>query len=598
MKWILLVLSLAALASATPSTLFGRAGMPDPWELISIVLSGFLDADSVDTDHLVVNEDAAVTVATTAAGGVTGLYSYLEHATNALTGNLIGVRGSARVNAIDSPAGSVIGGYFQAGNMGVGTDLSVVRGVYTEIVNKIPSGATTWDYARGYEANMDLDQGTSGNANTITDAQIFYGVYNLPTVGTYATVTNGYGVFIRNEAVGGTGQMLDAGFYLDDLSHSGGIFGWDFGLDFSGIGANSGAFGTADIRGCNSETIDNITDGTWNLAATIVELEANRVDFGAGTVGDQDIAVYADSGGTPFMWFFWNEGANRTQFDDPVFVNDILRVSALLEFGQTASTIDFEDAGQGTGNIGLRGDKDFLLFNSNLFNFGDGTDGDFDIVCQADTGTALFTLWQYDEGDERLEFPTPVSIAELDVVEAGDAITVGTWTRHQTINAGSAALGPTAPSWLAAGETAGGLGFDADAEVVYLTFHIPGDWIGTSDLAVILHWANEPADALTNGQTVKWDGRYHSIECGTENINNGTPVAVTVTYTEAGDPGNDGDTHEQSLVIDYDHGDQPITSGDVLYMVFDRDKTGDTYDSQGVVTFWELGYDSSGLPDH
>ena len=93
---------------------------------------------------------------------------------------------------------------------------------------------------------MDLDQGTSGNANTITNAAMIYGVYNLPTTATYSTVTNGYGCWLRNEAVGGTGQMLDAGYYLDDASMSGGISGWDFGLDFNGIGASG--FGTADIR--------------------------------------------------------------------------------------------------------------------------------------------------------------------------------------------------------------------------------------------------------------------------------------------------------------------------------------------------------------
>jgi len=152
-----------------------------------------LQVDSVFTSS--VSYD--ITISNTVAGGETGLYSYLTHITNALTGTLIGVRGNARVSTIDSPAGSVIGGYFQAGNMDVGTDLSVVRGVSSEIVNKIPVGATTWAYARAFEANMDLDQGTAGNVNTITNAYMFYGVYNLPTVATYATVTNGYGAFIR-----------------------------------------------------------------------------------------------------------------------------------------------------------------------------------------------------------------------------------------------------------------------------------------------------------------------------------------------------------------------------------------------------------------
>ena len=175
------------------------------------------------------------TISTTVAGGETGIFSYPTHITNALTGELIAVRGSARVDAIDSAAGTVMGGKFQSGNMGTGTDLLTATGVYSEVVNKIPSGATTWTNAIAFEANLDLNQGSAGNVNTITNAYLFYGNYNLPTTDLYSTVTNGYGIFVRNEAVGGTGQMLDAAFYADDLNHNSGVYGWDFGLDFSGI---------------------------------------------------------------------------------------------------------------------------------------------------------------------------------------------------------------------------------------------------------------------------------------------------------------------------------------------------------------------------
>ena len=175
------------------------------------------------------------TVTNTTAGGEVGHYTYVSHITNALTGEAIGIRGNARVNTIDSPAGSVIGGKFQAGNMDVGTDLSAVRGVYTEVVNKIPSGATTWTYARGHEINMDLDQGSAGNVNTITNTDGLFVLFNLPTDGTYVSVGTGYGVRIVNEAVGGTGQALDAAIYIDDTSMSGGIHGWDYGINMSGV---------------------------------------------------------------------------------------------------------------------------------------------------------------------------------------------------------------------------------------------------------------------------------------------------------------------------------------------------------------------------
>jgi len=241
-------------------------------------------------DSAAVNGPAIITVANTTAGGETGAYSYVYHHANALTGELIGVRGNARVDTISSPSGSVIGGKFQAGNMNVGTNLSGARGVYVDVVNKIPSAASvTWDVARGYEVSMDLNQGSAGHTNTVTDAQAFYACYNLPTAGTYSTVTNGYGIFIRNEAVGGTGQMLDAGFYLDDRNHSGDIKGWNYGIDFSGIGANSGGFGTADIKLANG---------------LMVFTGAQTTEDGVyGEVGSKDAtgSIYLSSSGKMFL---------------------------------------------------------------------------------------------------------------------------------------------------------------------------------------------------------------------------------------------------------------------------------------------------------
>jgi hypothetical protein len=192
-------------------------------------------------------ETIDLTITNTTAGGETGLYSYITHTTNALTGELIGVRGNARVDSIASPSGSVIGGKFQAGNMGTGTSLSGARGVYVDVVNKIPAVASaTWGVARGFEASMDLNQGSSGHTNTVTLAEGLYVCYNLPTAGSYATVTTGYGAHLKNEAVGGTGQALDAAVYISDASMSGGIHGWDYGIDLSGVA--SGGFTYSDAK--------------------------------------------------------------------------------------------------------------------------------------------------------------------------------------------------------------------------------------------------------------------------------------------------------------------------------------------------------------
>jgi hypothetical protein len=185
------------------------------------------------------------TVTNIVAGSERAINLYANQTTTALTGTLTGARINARVN-VASPSGTVMAVEALAGNQDAGYDLSIVRGVYSGLTNKVPSGAVTWTYARAFEANMDLDQGTSGNTNTITNAYMFYGVYNLPTAGSFSTVTNGYGIYLRNEAVGGTGQALDAALYIDDASMSGGISGWDYGIDMNGIGASG--FTVANIR--------------------------------------------------------------------------------------------------------------------------------------------------------------------------------------------------------------------------------------------------------------------------------------------------------------------------------------------------------------
>jgi len=227
-----------------------------------------IDATGIITGIGNITSDGSIdqTISTTVAGGEKGQYAYVSHITNALTGELIGMHGNARVNTIDSPAGTVMGGKFQAGNMDVGTDLSVVRGIYTEIVNKVPVGATTWTYARGNEINLDLNQGSAGNVNTITNADGLYILFNLPATDTYATVTTGYGIRVVNEAVGGTGQALDAAIYIDDVSMSGGIYGWDYGVDMNG----ASGFTTADIRFQDGTVLVSGYDGSPNgaLSAT------------------------------------------------------------------------------------------------------------------------------------------------------------------------------------------------------------------------------------------------------------------------------------------------------------------------------------------
>jgi len=184
-------------------------------------------------------------VNTDSATPLVNIYSHPHHDTTAVVGEVIAVRGSTRID-VDSTSGDATGAKFQAGCMGGGYTLRTVRGVHAEVVNKIATGASeTWTDTRALELNLDLNQGSAGHTTTFTNAAGIWMKWNLPTAGTYTTVTTGYGIYLDNEAVGGTGQSLDAAIYIKDTSMSGGIKGWDVGVDLSGVAAG---FTTTDIK--------------------------------------------------------------------------------------------------------------------------------------------------------------------------------------------------------------------------------------------------------------------------------------------------------------------------------------------------------------
>ena len=169
----------------------------------------------------------------------------------------------------------------------------------------------------------------------------------------------------------------------------------------------------------------------------------------------------------------------------------------------------------------------------------------------------------------------------------GTDIHVPAYSVDYVIPAGAAILGPTAPTFEVNG-LAGGLGFNADAEAVYLNFEVPSSWDGTSDLKLKVYWVAESGDVPQLNETVKWDFEYRSIIFGTEDADNGTSVTATTTYTETADPGDDQDTHVTEITLDFDDVNQPLTAGDTIIGRFDRDVTTDTYSGLGIVNHWEV----------
>lgn len=205
---------------------------------------------------------------------------------------------------------------------------------------------------------------------------------------------------------------------------------------------------------------------------------------------------------------------------------------------------------------------------------GGGTDGN------------IFTV---DDGTDDVDF--------TGIVTAPDFIVDGGYAVDYTIKGGSAVLGPTAPTF-AVNNSVTGLAFDAVAETVGIDFEVPDCWDGTSDLTFKIYWVAESGDVPQLNEVVIFDILYRSIDWNTEDTDNGTVANGTVTYTELSDPGDDNDTHESMITIDFDHADQPIAAGDTIAIIFNRDtaaEAGSGYSGDAIVNHWEMAVNQSSL---
>lgn len=191
------------------------------------------------------------------------IYGRYHGITTAVTGEGRGVRGNARLE-VASTSGSTYGGYFQAGNgtyssAGDGVNLGLAVGALAEVVTSSAGGsARTITEARGLYVSMDIDQ-----ADTVitTGHAIKVNIQSGSTGATHGTV---HGLYLESEAVGGTGQQMDSAIYVKTTNQSGGVKGWNYGLNMSGADFNS-----EDIVLQNGETISNATDGTIAITGTL-----------------------------------------------------------------------------------------------------------------------------------------------------------------------------------------------------------------------------------------------------------------------------------------------------------------------------------------
>lgn len=328
MKFLLCaLLLLTALAGARP--LFGQAGIPNPWELISIVLSGFLDADSVDTDHLVVNVNIdADAVADSAAADGTVHFDFTAVATadpaaNAevhaglFTYNVNG--GSNGVFTVNGLEG-VVRSRFE-------DEAMTARGVHGRIYIDPDSSATLRTGIGGeFSARASYSGGTAiaaENGTAFVGARIYMAPYF--SGGTVGNLDNFWGVWIFGEHA--SQRNADAAICIED---AGG--GWTYGVDMV-----DALISTAEIRGQNAETIDNAVDGTWDFnAANIlttgdvsgedgrfsdslwVRSDTAGYQVGDSTAGDQDVAIITIHESDNTETVIYNDGSSLIQFSSSI----------------------------------------------------------------------------------------------------------------------------------------------------------------------------------------------------------------------------------------------------------------------------------------
>lgn len=223
------------------------------------------------------------------AGGTTMLYGRCLQKTTALTGDLIGVRGNARI-AVASEAGTAYGGYFQAGSGSSATGADAVNagavyGLLGEVV--VAAASATVTLAVGIKASMDIDAATTA----ITSAVGLW--VSVGTGSSQGTHTSSVGALIINEDVQGTGTVCAAGLAIGQISRA---IGFTYLIDMNPSVALGGA-GTA--VACSGHSADiRFSNNAWLVAlTTAITANSTTTSAPAGSLG---ITTHA-TGNTKFF---------------------------------------------------------------------------------------------------------------------------------------------------------------------------------------------------------------------------------------------------------------------------------------------------------
>ena len=169
-------------------------------------------------------------------------------------------------------------------------------------------------------------------------------------------------------------------------------------------------------------------------------------------------------------------------------------------------------------------------------------------------------------------------------------VAVPSYNVAYVITGGTANLGPTAPGHQE-NDSCAGLAFDADAQSVHLSFEIPSCYAdgADDDLVLKIYWCGEDSQNPTQGEVIKFDIEYRSLDWGTDDVDFEAAITDSMTYTEAADPGDEGATHLDVIVLDADAATQALDVGDSLEIRFDRDwGVGSNYPHDAIIPKFEI----------
>lgn len=203
--------------------------------------------------------------------------------------NVTAIRARAQLVTTDTTA-TAQGALLQAANND-NINAGVLNGALIEAIGKATTNAATITMMRGCLVNTEWSA-----KDTVTDLRVLHVRTHTRDAATEGYVSGtGYGVYIENEAVGGNGQVLDAGIYFKGTNLSAGNKAFTYGIDFQ-----DATYGTAEIIFSNGETISNFTDGQIDLGG-IVNATGGFKDNGTagvdGTFEDNNGNTVTVSGG-------------------------------------------------------------------------------------------------------------------------------------------------------------------------------------------------------------------------------------------------------------------------------------------------------------